>query len=99
MVRVIGMFDESRCCQNTQGNGKVEAAAFGRPCAIYGERVEAAVCLRDGATVTAQDLRALCEARLGQFKSPDRVHVLDGLPKGPSGKIQRRRLADICPAV
>jgi acyl-coenzyme A synthetase/AMP-(fatty) acid ligase len=29
---------------------------------------------------------------LGKFKSPDRIHVLDNLPKGPSGKIQRLQL-------
>ncbi|MEM9269313.1 MAG: AMP-binding protein, partial [Pseudomonadota bacterium] len=67
----------------------VEAAAFARPCAQYGERVEAAVRLTPGSTATAADLSALCHARVGKFKAPDQVHILDELPKGPSGKIQR----------
>lgn len=67
----------------------VEAAAFARPCAQYGERVEAAVRLNDTSKATSEDLRALCEARVGKFKSPEQVHILDELPKGPSGKIQR----------
>lgn len=71
----------------------VEAAAFGRPCDRYGERVEAAVKLRDGAGVDAEALRELCAARLGAFKCPDVIHILPDLPKGPSGKIQRLRLA------
>ena len=73
----------------------VEAAAFARPCASYGERVEAAVKLRDGATIGQEELIALCLGKLGKFKCPDVVHILDDLPKGPSGKIQRLRLADM----
>lgn len=73
----------------------VEAAAFARPCASYGERVEAAVKLRDGATVDQDVLIGLCVQRLGRFKSPDVVHIMDELPKGPSGKIQRLRLAEM----
>ena len=67
----------------------VEAAAFARPCKQYGERVEAAVRLSEGSTATGADLQSLCVARVGKFKSPDAVHILDELPKGPSGKIQR----------
>ena len=76
----------------------IEAAAFGQPCASYGERVEAAVVLKAGSTASEADLRALCEARLGNFKSPDRIYVVDDLPKGPSGKILRRKLAEILTA-
>ncbi|MDO7724624.1 MAG: AMP-binding protein [Loktanella sp.] len=73
----------------------VEAAAFARPCTSYGERVEAAVKLRDGANVAQSELIALCLEKLGKFKCPDVIHILDDLPKGPSGKIQRLRLADM----
>lgn len=41
------------------------------------------------------DLIELCKTQLGTFKSPDRVHFLAELPKGPSGKIQRIKLAEI----
>lgn len=73
----------------------VEAAAFARPCAQYGERVEAAVRLSETSKATGEDLRALCEARVGAFKAPDLVHILDELPKGPSGKIQRLYLNEM----
>ena len=33
-----------------------------------------------------------CRDRLGKFKCPDNIHVLDDLPKGPSGKVQRLKL-------
>ena len=73
----------------------VEAAAFACPCPNYGERVEAAVRLAQGSTVTVDDLMALTRARLGAFKTPDAIHLLPELPKGPSGKIQRARLLDL----
>ncbi|WP_170414796.1 AMP-binding protein [Ruegeria arenilitoris] len=73
----------------------VEAAAFARPCASYGETVEAAVAIREGSQVTSMDLSKICEAQVGRFKSPDRVHFLLELPKGPSGKIQRNRILEI----
>ncbi|WP_420861133.1 AMP-binding protein [Algirhabdus cladophorae] len=73
----------------------VEAAAFARPCATYGETVEAAVKLRSGSGVTPHALIDLCHTRLGRFKSPDVIHILDDLPKGPSGKIQRRKLTEL----
>ncbi|MFK7750995.1 MAG: AMP-binding protein [Sedimentitalea sp.] len=75
----------------------VEAAAFARPCATYGERVEAAVALRPGSAVSGDDLIAICTARLGAFKSPDAVHIMAELPKGPSGKIQRLKLGVLIP--
>lgn len=73
----------------------VEAAAFARSCARYGETIEAAVRLRTGSDLSADSLLALCEDRLGRFKTPDKVHFLPELPKGPSGKIQRLKLAEM----
>ncbi len=73
----------------------VEAAAFPRACKTYGERVEAAVKLSDEAGVSADDLIAICHDRLGKFKSPDIIYILDDLPKGPSGKILRREVAEM----
>lgn len=74
-------------------NDIIEAAAFARPCPQYGERVEAAVAVCEGSLLTEAALVSMCESRLGEFKSPDRVHFLKELPKGPSGKIQRLKLA------
>ena len=73
----------------------VEAAAFAIPDSDYGQRVSAAVKLTEEATVTEADLLALTRTAVGSFKAPDRVHILPDLPKGPSGKVQRLRLADM----
>ncbi len=73
----------------------VEAAAFARPCKSYGETVEAAVAVKAGSDLSEDALVALCQERLGKFKAPDRIHFLTELPKGPSGKIQRLKLATL----
>lgn len=73
----------------------IEAAAFARKCARYGERIEAAVTLRPGSALSADELVSICEKRLGKFKSPDVIHLMAELPKGPSGKIQRLKLAQL----
>ena len=73
----------------------IEAAAFALDCKQYGQRVEAGVKVRNGSKVTAGALIKLCRDKIGAFKSPDHIHFLDELPKGPSGKIQRSRLAEL----
>ncbi|WP_306155090.1 class I adenylate-forming enzyme family protein [Roseovarius sp. MMSF_3281] len=75
----------------------VEAAAFARTCTRYGETVEAAVRVCDGSQLDPAQLIEICRDRLGPFKTPDKVHFMAELPKGPSGKIQRLKLADILP--
>jgi len=76
----------------------VEAAAFARPCKNYGERIEAAVSLKKGSSLTATELVQICTDKLGSFKSPAAIHFLSELPKGPSGKIQRLKLCELTPS-
>ena len=75
----------------------VEAAAFACACPRYGERVEAAVKLVEGSRLDSRQLIDICRARVGEFKCPDMVHILEELPKGPSGKIQRLKIAGNIP--
>ena len=73
----------------------VEAAAFAVHCANYGQRVEAAVRLTQDSKINMDALLTICHKTLGNFKSPDKIHHLAELPKGPSGKIQRMKLAEM----
>jgi oxalate---CoA ligase len=70
------------------------AATFGVRHATLGEDVAAAVVLRDGATATAEEIRAFLFGRLADFKIPSRLVVVDAIPVGATGKIQRIGLAD-----
>ena len=71
--------------------GVVEAVAFAVPDDKYGETVGAVVVTR--VPIDEAALRAHCSERLAAFKVPVRVHVLSAIPKGPTGKVQRRLLA------
>jgi oxalate---CoA ligase len=69
-----------------------EAVAYGVPDAKWGEVVHAAVVVDDA--LSPDELRAFCSDRLAAFKVPRRVHIVAEIPKGPTGKIQRRVLAE-----
>jgi acyl-CoA synthetase (AMP-forming)/AMP-acid ligase II len=68
-----------------------EAAAFPVPDEKYGEQVGVVVVLKGEAT--PRELAVHCAERLAAFKRPAQVTILPEIPKGPTGKIQRRTLA------
>jgi acyl-CoA synthetase (AMP-forming)/AMP-acid ligase II len=70
-----------------------QAVAFAMPHPTLGEEVGAAVVLRAGATATVADLRSFAKAKLAEFKVPRRIVLVDDIPKGATGKIQRIGLA------
>ena len=77
-----------------QHTAVLEAAAFPIPDRRYGQEILACVSLKPGCDCSADELRALCVEKLGEFKAPKSISFMDELPKGPSGKIQRRLLAE-----
>ncbi len=73
----------------------LEAAATGIPDLHYGQEILACVVLKEGAALDLEALRAFATAELGKFKTPKVLRIVAELPKGPSGKVQRLRLAEI----
>jgi acyl-CoA synthetase (AMP-forming)/AMP-acid ligase II len=59
-----------------------------------GEEVAAAIVLREGETATEQDIRDFAATRMADFKVPRRIVILDEIPKGATGKMQRIGLAE-----
>jgi len=74
-----------------------EAAAYPVPDERYGEQVGVVIVLRGEAT--PRELTSYCAERLAAFKRPVRVTILDEIPKGPTGKIQRRNLSGLVGSV
>lgn len=74
--------------------GVLEAAAVGIPDAHYGQEIMACVVLKPGATCGVEELRDFAETELGRYKTPKLIKLIDTLPKGPSGKVQRLKLLD-----
>ena len=73
----------------------LEAAAFAIDHREYGQEVMACVVLKQDASVDCESLRLFAETELGKFKAPQHVYIMEELPKGPSGKVQRLKLADL----
>jgi acyl-CoA synthetase (AMP-forming)/AMP-acid ligase II len=74
-----------------------EALAFAVPHKTLGEDIQAAVVLKSEAT--ERDLKAHCATMLADFKVPNQIHILDELPRGATGKLQRlnmARLLNLC---
>jgi acyl-CoA synthetase (AMP-forming)/AMP-acid ligase II len=70
-----------------------QVVCFGMPHNKLGEEVAAAVVLREGHTATERDLQAFVGGRAAEFKVPKKILILDEIPKGATGKLQRIGLA------
>jgi oxalate---CoA ligase len=68
-----------------------EAVAFSVPDDKYGERVAAAVVLRG--EISSDELKRHAGESLAAFKVPDSIHPLPEIPRTPTGKVQRSRMA------
>ena len=50
--------------------------------------------LKDGMTVSAEELMGFCKKRIAGYKAPKTVEFVDSLPKNPAGKILKRQLCE-----
>jgi acyl-CoA synthetase (AMP-forming)/AMP-acid ligase II len=71
------------------------AAVVAAPDAKYGEAVAAFVVLADGATLDLDEVRRLfARSGVAPQKAPQRLEVVDDLPRAPSGKVRKFELRD-----
>lgn len=73
-----------------------EVAVFGVPDPKWGDRIVAVISLLPGQQATPEEFREFCRGKIANFKVPKQVHIWDKLPKGPTGKIQKREIIDRC---
>jgi long-chain acyl-CoA synthetase len=73
----------------------LEAGVIGVPHEIYGEQVVACVTLREGQTVGEEDICTFARSRLADYKVPERIIFIKEMPKGITGKVQRRALKEL----
>nr|WP_296775947.1 long-chain fatty acid--CoA ligase [Rhodococcus sp. (in: high G+C Gram-positive bacteria)] len=69
-----------------------EAAVIGVPDPKWDERPLVAVVVRDGATVTAEELRSFLDDRVAHWQLPERWTFIDEVPKTSVGKYDKKRL-------
>lgn len=68
-----------------------EALAFAVPHKTLGEEIHAAVVLKSD--TSEQELKSYCSQHLAEFKIPKQIHILEALPRGATGKLQRLNMA------
>jgi len=71
-----------------------ECAVIGKPYPVAGEVPKAYVVLKEGATVTSDELIEYCKERIAPYKRIREVEFVSELPKSIAGKILRRALRD-----
>ncbi|GAV23519.1 long-chain-fatty-acid--CoA ligase [Carboxydothermus pertinax] len=71
-----------------------EAIVVGVPDAYRGETVKAYIVVKDGETLTEQEVIEFCNARLARYKVPRLVEFRSELPKTAVGKVLRRLLRE-----
>jgi acyl-CoA synthetase (AMP-forming)/AMP-acid ligase II len=69
-----------------------DCAVVGVPDDKWGEAVVAVVELKAGQAVSAEDLIALCKAKVGSVKAPKRVEFWPALPRSTVGKVLKREI-------
>ncbi len=75
----------------------LDAAVVGIPDRHYGQDIMAYVIVRDGQRCSEEELREFCNGELGRYKTPKIIRFVEDLPRGPSGKVQRLKLAELAP--
>ena len=71
-----------------------QCVTFAVPHAKLGEDVSAAVVLKEGQSATDREIRDFASQRLAPFKVPRKILILEEIPKGATGKLQRIGLAE-----
>lgn len=61
----------------------------------FGERVGVFIRRRQGAAMTADDLKEYCRGKISRYKTPKHIHFLDRFPMTASGKTQKYKLREL----
>ena len=73
----------------------LEACTIGVDDGYRGETVKAFVVLKEGETLTEEDVTAYCRENLASYKVPKIIEFIDELPKSAVGKVLRRKLKEM----
>jgi acyl-CoA synthetase (AMP-forming)/AMP-acid ligase II len=69
-----------------------EAGVVGVPDSTWGEIVHAYVASQDGSDATEADLKQFLQERIAAYKVPEMIRFVPDLPKGSTGKVDRKTL-------
>ena len=72
--------------------GVLEVAVIGIPDEIYGEKVIAVVTAKPVSDLTQDEIIEFCRGKIGGYKIPKEIHVVESLPKSALGKVLKTEL-------
>jgi long-chain acyl-CoA synthetase len=75
-----------------QHQAVAEVAVCGILDLLKGERVKAYIVLKDGYTITGEQITKFCSEKMAVYKIPESIVFVESIPKNPTGKILRRIL-------
>ena len=70
-----------------------QATTFAMPDDRVGEEVAAAVVLDQGKSATTEELQDFLSQSVADYKVPRHVEIVEQIPTGPTGKVQRMQIA------
>ena len=73
--------------------GVAEAVSFAVDDEKYGQDIGVAIVVKDGEKLDEQELKRWMAEKVARFKMPKKVYLSATMPKTPTGKIQRRMVA------
>lgn len=73
----------------------LEAAVIGLPDEVLGEISCAVVCLKQGEVVSENELHEFVKTKIADYKVPDKIFLVDRLPKTASQKISKLKLKEM----
>jgi fatty-acyl-CoA synthase len=72
-----------------------DVQVIGVPDRKYGEAVMAWIRLKEGETLTIEDVKAYCQDQIAYYKTPQYIRFTDSFPMTISGKIRKVEMREI----
>lgn len=72
----------------------LDVQVVGVPDEKYGEQVLACIKVKEGSTLTEEDMKAYCEGKIARYKIPYYIQFVTEYPMTASGKIQKYKLRE-----
>ena len=70
-----------------------QALCFGYKDKMLGEDIAVAIKLKESKSCTEDDIKSYANEKLAKFKIPKKIFIVEDIPKGATGKLQRIGLA------
>jgi len=71
-----------------------DVQVIGVPDAKFGEELMAWIQLKDGRTLTADEVKLFCKGKIAHFKIPRYIKFVEGFPMTVTGKIQKYKMRE-----